>query len=115
MFCKKCGEQNDDNAYKCVKCGEVLQQAAQSQQPAASVPNYLAMAILVTIFCCIPFGIPAIVFSSQVNGKLAGGDVAGAMESSRKAKMWTWIAFGAGLAGIVFYVLMMAFGVMAGL
>ena len=25
------------------------------------VPDYLAVSILVTIFCCLPFGIPAIV------------------------------------------------------
>ena len=37
-----------------------------------SVPNYLVQAILTTIFCCLPFGIVAIVFAAQVNGKLAG-------------------------------------------
>ena len=61
------------------------------------VPNYLVQSILVTIFCCVPFGIPAIVFAAQVNSKLAWGDVDGAIESSNKAKMWGWIAFGVGL------------------
>lgn len=74
------------------------------------VPNYLAQAILVTIFCCIPFGIPAIVFAAQVNSKLAAGDIDGAKDSSRKAKMWTWIAFGVGLGviliTIIFYVIL---------
>lgn len=63
------------------------------------VSNYLAPAILVTLCCCIPFGIPAIVYAGQVNGKLAAGDVAGAQEASRKAQMWCWIAFGLGLVG----------------
>lgn len=74
------------------------------------VPNYLVQAILVTIFCCIPFGIPAIVFAAQVNSKLAAGDIDGAKDSSRKAKMWTWIAFGVGLGiiliTIIFYVIL---------
>jgi hypothetical protein len=61
------------------------------------VENYLVWAILSTICCCIPLGIPAIVFSTQVNSKLAAGDVTGARESARKAKMWCWIAFGAGI------------------
>lgn len=75
------------------------------------VPNYLAQAILVTIFCCIPFGIPAIVFAAQVNSKLAAGDIDGARDSSRKAKMWTWIAFGVGLAVIVIWlILVLGFG-----
>ena len=62
------------------------------------VPNYLVQAILVTIFCCLPFGIVAIVFAAQVNSKLQVGDINGAMASSRKAKMWCWIGFGSGLA-----------------
>jgi hypothetical protein len=71
------------------------------------IPNYLAQAILVTIFCCLPLGIPAIVFSSQVNSKLVYGDVQGAQDSSKKAKMWCWISFGVGIAlafiWIIFY------------
>jgi hypothetical protein len=66
---------------------------------AGSVPNYLMQAILVTLCCCLPLGIPAIVFAAQVNGKLSAGDVAGAQELSRKAKMWCWIAFGLGVLG----------------
>src|SRR5947207_12545865 len=105
MYCKKCGTQNEDNAYKCVKCGEVLQQVAPPGPPPQKVLNYLAQSILVTLFCCLPCGIPAIVFAAQVNGKLGAGDVQGAMDSSRKAKMWCWISFGIGLAGMIVYLL----------
>jgi hypothetical protein len=69
------------------------------QQP--HVPNYLVQSILVTLFCCIPFGIVAIVFAAQVNSKLAAGDYQGAVESSNKAKMWSWISFGVGLVVIL--------------
>ena len=62
-----------------------------------AVRNHLVPAILVTVCCCLPFGIPAIVYAGQVNGKLAAGDVAGAQEASRKAKMWCWISFGLGI------------------
>jgi hypothetical protein len=61
------------------------------------VQNYLIPAILATIFCCLPLGVVSIIFATQVNGKLAAGDVAGAMESSRKAKMFMFITIGAGL------------------
>lgn len=64
-----------------------------------NVPNYLVQSILVTLCCCMPFGIPAIIFAAQVNGKLTAGDVAGAQEASRKAKLWCWIGFGLGLLG----------------
>ena len=70
---------------------------------AVHVPNYLVPAILVTLCCCLPFGIPAIVFAAQVNGKLSAGDVAGAQEASSKAKMWCWIAFGLGIVSNIIY------------
>jgi|SRR5882762_2935521 len=63
----------------------------------AEVQNYLIPAILATIFCCLPLGVVSIIFATQVNSKLAAGDTAGAMESSRKAKMFMFITIGAGL------------------
>jgi hypothetical protein len=62
-----------------------------------AVPNHLVFAILVTLCCCLPLGIPAIVYAGQVNGRLSAGDQAGAQEASRKAQMWCWIAFGLGI------------------
>ena len=106
MYCRKCGATNDDNAFKCVNCGQALQSAPAEGAPAQQVANHLVFAILVTIFCCWPFGIPAIVFAAQVNGKLGSGDYAGAVDSSKKAAMWCWIAFGLGLVGIVLYLLL---------
>jgi uncharacterized paraquat-inducible protein A len=94
MYCPKCGTPNDDNAWKCVRCGAALQHAPQAP---IKIPNYLAQAILCTIFCCLPFGIPAIIFAAQVNTKAAAGDIQGALDSSRKARMWCWIAFAVGV------------------
>ena len=76
----------------------------------ATVPNYLVPAII-SIFCCWPLAIPAIIFATQVNGKVAAGDIAGAQEASKKAKMFSFIAIGLGVLGIVCYVIMMILGV----
>ncbi len=38
-------------------------------------------------------GIVAIVYGAQVNGKVAGGNYVGARDSSRMARVWTWITF----------------------
>jgi hypothetical protein len=65
--------------------------------PGTQISNYLVQSILVTLCCCLPLGIPAIVYAAQVNSKQAAGDIAGARDSSDKAKMWCWIAFGLGL------------------
>jgi hypothetical protein len=112
MFCRKCGKPNDDNAYKCTSCGEILQQvpAAGGGPPPVAVPNYLAQSILVTLFCCLPFGIVAIVFAAQVNGKLALGDIDGAIKASNQAKMWSWISFGIGATVGVLYIVLMVVG-----
>ena len=59
--------------------------------------NYLIESILITIFCCQPFGIVGIVFASQVNSKYAIGDVEGAIQASKEAKKWTKWGFISGL------------------
>jgi Interferon-induced transmembrane protein/zinc-ribbon domain len=79
------------------------------------VPNYLVQSILVTLCCCLPFGIVSIIFAAQVNTKLAVGNIAGAMESSRQAKLFAWIGFGIGVAGVGVYALLMVLGLVAGI
>jgi Interferon-induced transmembrane protein len=71
-----------------------------------NVPNYLPQAILTTLFCCLPFGIVAIVYAAQVNTKLQAGDYEGAMQSSKSAKTWCWVSFGSGLAVFLIYFLL---------
>jgi type II secretory pathway pseudopilin PulG len=77
----------------------VAQPAAQpaSVEPPPNVPNYLGPSILATLFCCIPLGIPALVFAGSVNSKIEADDIAGAIEASGKARTWCWITFGVGL------------------
>lgn len=70
----------------------------------ASVPNYLVPAII-SLFCCLPLGVVGVIFAAQVNGKVAAGDTAGALDAAKKAKMFSFIAIGLGLLGIVGYVL----------
>src|SRR5260370_41242204 len=76
----------------------------------ATVPNYLVWAI-VSIFCCWPLAIPAIIFATQVNGKAAAGDIAGAQDASKKAKMFSFIAIGIGILLILCYVILMVLGI----
>jgi hypothetical protein len=67
------------------------------------------------IFALIPcIGIPAIVYSAQVVGKVQAGDIQGAIEASNKAKMRAWISFGVGLVGGVIYGIIVVIGTIAG-
>ena len=63
--------------------------------------NWLVEAILVTLFCCLPFGIVGIVFAAQVNSKFAQGDYDGALGASKDAGKFTKIGFWLGIAQVV--------------
>ena len=117
MYCSECGAQNDDRAYRCVQCGAVLPQAPVAQPPAPAsydVPTYLAQAILVTLLCCLPFGIVAIVYAAQVNGLLAGRQYEMALEKSNSARTWCWAAFVCGLVLAVIWLLLVGLGAAVG-
>jgi hypothetical protein len=124
IYCPSCGTPNADTASACGNCQAALPRPGQApsppeasvafrQAPAAQINNYLVPAILVTLFCCLPAGIAAIVYAAQVNGKLQAGDIAGAQAAAGNAKMWTWISFGAGFCVIVVYVGLILVGAIA--
>ena len=75
------------------------------QQFASQLPpkpdNCLVWAILSTLCCCLPFGVVAIVYAAQVDGKYAAGDYQGAVDSASKAKTWCWVSFGIGIVATV--------------
>ena len=84
----------------------------------ANIPNYLVFAILTTVLCCLPAGVVSIVYAAQVNGKIASGDIAGAMAASKNAKLWAMISAGVGFAVIalyfIFIIIMGGIGAMSG-
>src|SRR5687767_5164983 len=84
--------------------------------PREDIPNYLVQSILVTLCCCLPGGIVAIVYAAQVNSKLSAGDISGARQASDNAKMWCWISFGVGLVAniVVVIIQVMAAGAAGG-
>ncbi len=86
----------------------------QANHPQMPPPNYLVFSILTTIFCCQILGIVSIVFAAQVNSKWASGDFEGALNASKNAKLWAWIAFGCGIATAVILTLLSILGVIAG-
>ena len=104
MYCARCGAANDDNAFKCVGCGQKLFHPPDQAGPGVvNISSYLVASILVTLFCCWPLGIPAIIHAARVDPKIAGGDIDGAREASRKAMIWIWVALGVGLLWVVGY------------
>jgi hypothetical protein len=77
----------------------------------ATVPNYLVPAII-SIFCCWPLAIPAIIFATRVNSSLAAGDTAAAQEASANAKKYMKLAF---IVGSICWVLLILFYFLVGI
>lgn len=101
--CPLCGRFYSDTLNKCPQCGATTPSTASasqdsvSQAPASQIPvkeqrpcpeTHLGKAILVTILCCWPFGIPAIVNAASVSNAFTAGDYNRALENSEKANKW---------------------------
>ena len=121
-FCPKCGSAVPDEASFCPKCGTNLPDAAtpvphtqdyqqQSAQPCP--PTYLALSIIVTVLCCLPFGIVGIIKSSSVSKEYAIGNYAAAQEASKQAKTWSIVGLCCGLFWVIIYIILIACGIMA--
>ena len=108
MYCKNCGTEIADGSRFCTNCGFDQQEAGPRDVSRygnnGQRPNtYLVLAILVTLFCCLPFGIIGIIYAARVDSAWNSGYYEDARIFSRKAKNWSlwgiavlflfWIAY----------------------
>lgn len=70
--------------------------------------TWLVESILVTFFCCMPFGIAGIINAARVETRYNAGDVEGAIRSSHEAAKWTKVGFWLTLAFIFLYLVFIA-------
>ncbi len=125
-YCSECGAVMDPSSQFCQNCGAPnTMQRTQGQavgygapnreaphlRHVPDIPNYLVQSILVTLCCCWPLGIVAIVYAAQVNGKRDSGDYLAAENCSEKAKIWCWVSFGLGIVSNLLLVLAAMSGV----
>lgn len=76
--------------------------------------TWLAESILVTIFCCLPFGIVGIVNAAKISMLFAEGRYDEAEHASRQAGKWTKIGFWSGLACGIVYLICVAYAASTG-
>ncbi|MGB4205819.1 MAG: CD225/dispanin family protein [Bacteroidales bacterium] len=67
--------------------------------------TWLVESILVTLFCCLPFGIVGIVYAAKVESRFYAGDIVGANRAAAEAKKWTTISFWIGIAAGLIYLI----------
>lgn len=113
-------------AAKNVSDLESLFQAADISMPPVSIPysqpypaelppkNWLVESILVTIFCCLPFGIAGIINATKVETLWNTGQRDAALKASQEAAKWVKIGAIVALVCWVLYFILIFFGIMAG-
>ena len=84
-------------------------------QPQTPPDNGMVWAILTTLFCCLPFGIVAIIKASSVNGLWMSGNYDAALNAAKSSKNWSLAAACSGLVVLVIYFMLFIFGIAAGL
>lgn len=72
--------------------------------------NWLVESILVTILCCLPFGIVGIVNAAKVNSLYDQGLYDESLRSSRNAKRWAKYGLIVGIVYLIFVIIMFSTG-----
>ena len=94
---------------------EVINNNTQTNRPNRYPPkNHLVEAILVTLFCCLPFGIVGIINAARVENAFYSGDETEAERLSGQALKWVKIAFFTGIAAVVIYLACLVLFVLQG-
>ena len=85
----------------------------QGQTVVIKPKDYLVESILVTLFCCMVFGILGIVYSVQANSAFSSGNITAANEFSAKAKQWVTYGFWCGIAVVGIYAILVLMGALS--
>ena len=117
MFCRNCGAQIPDGTNFCPYCGsnqtaagpEPLVRHQQGEKPS----TYLVLSIIVTILCCLPFGIIGIIYASKVDSCWNRGNVEEAWKNSRLARNWSLWGLGLTIVFWILYIILIVVGVLA--
>lgn len=91
----------------------LLPEGSVSPSGVVKPKDYLVESILVTVFCCMIFGILGIVYSVQANSAFSSGNITAANEFSAKAKQWVTYGFWCGIAVVGIYAILALMGALS--
>jgi Tfp pilus assembly protein PilE len=80
MYCPKCGKKNDDNAYKCTKCGKTLHAEPSTKKSNTAVIVLviagIAVGLLILIAVLAAIAIPSLVnYQAKARDAMAQAEV----------------------------------------
>ncbi|KAJ8049451.1 Proline-rich transmembrane protein 1 [Holothuria leucospilota] len=110
-FEKDSPEYGASNVQSSIPVGQHMQQQVHSQSivrvnnSMPDINDYFGLALFVTLCCCLPFGIVALVKSKEVKTRVASGDQQGALEASESAKLWSHAGLITGLVQFAIVIL----------
>ena len=91
----------------------LLPEGSVSPSGVVKPKDYLVESVLVTLFCCMVFGILGIVYSVQANSAFSSGNITAANEFSAKAKQWVTYGFWCGIAVVGIYAILVLMGALS--
>lgn len=100
--CPECDSPVSSEATICPKCGKPI----YGDNPPK---NWLIESILVTLFCCLPFGIVGIINAAKVDSNWYAGRKEIAISASNDAKKWTKVSLFCGIICIFLYIIYIIF------
>lgn len=84
--------------------GQAAATAGSTTSTAGDPDTWTWQSILATIFCCNLLGVAGVLNAGRAEAALRAGDLAGAREHARKARMWTlWAAGIAIVLGLLYF------------
>lgn len=113
LTCHDCGGKVSSDAAQCPHCGAKVKKeqtvivepktVATATTAQVKPDNWLTWSILSTLLCCLPFGVVGIVYASKVDSAWYAGRYDEARAAADKAKTFTLISAGVGIAVSVLY------------
>lgn len=85
----------------------------ENQDFSPAPDNHLVKSILTMLFCCLPFGIVALISATKVESLWASGQKEQAQKAAADADKWANVALICGIVGIIIYGIVMLITVYA--
>lgn len=93
---------------------EIIKTTEQQNQKPPRPSSHLALSIIVTSLCCLPFGVVGIVYAAGVDAAYNAGEYEEAKRESKLARNWSLAGIVGGVLVYLFYIIAIVVSVTLG-